>query len=320
MCKVYICDLDHKDVKQETEVFSENNIDFKWFHAKTQDEVIRDCNGAVVLLNQYVKMDKVIFEALPTVKCIVRYGVGYDNVNMEDAKEYGVQVCNIPDYGTCEVADQALAHVMTLTRKTYLSNKLIRDGIWDYQNSIPIFRLKDATVGICGVGRIGTAFVERIRPLCGEIIAYDPEYTPENKRFPDYITYVSFNELLDRSDIISVHSPLCRETYHMFNEDALSKMKPTAFLVNAARGGIIDENALYSALKNNRLAGAGLDVVENEPMTKDNPLLVLDNFSISPHSAWYSVQSSKDLKRKAAEEAVRFLKGEELKYPLIKEI
>lgn len=317
MCKAIICDLDHKDINEELKVFRRAGIDVEWLHCKNQDEVIKKCSGAWVLLNQYVRMDKKIFCSLPTVKCIVRYGVGYDNVNLEDAKEYGVQVCNIPDYGTREVADQALAHMMTLVRKINITNNLIRKGTWDYQKNIPIFRLTDAIVGICGVGRIGTEFAKRVRPLCKEIIAYDPEYGCSKRNFPDFIRFVSFDDLLKNSDILSVHCPRSNDTYHLFDSKEFSKMKSTAYFINVSRGGIVNEDALLEALQKNEIAGAGLDVVEHEPIKAKNPLLKLDNFSISPHSAWYSEQSSLELKRKAAEEAVRFINGEQLKYSLI---
>ena len=313
-----ICDLDHIDVKQEKKVLDEAGYKFEWLQCKTQEEIIQKCKGAVVLLNQYAKMDKTIFEALPTVKCIVRYGVGYDSVNLADANKYGVQICNVPDYGTNEVADQALAHLMALTRKTTLSNNLIRNGVWDYQKGIPIYRLKDATVGICGVGRIGSAFAERVQPLCGEIIAYDAEYDASSDRFPNFVKFVSFEELLNRSDILSIHCPLNEKTYHMFGKNELKAMKNTSYLINVSRGGIVDEGALLWALENGEIAGAGLDVVEKEPLTMDNPLLKFDNFSISPHTAWYSEQSSQELNRKVAEEAVRFLRGEPVKYPVNK--
>lgn len=317
MCKVIICDLDHKDIEPELKVFGDAGLEVKWLHCRSQKEVIEKCKKAVVLLNQYIKMDKEIFTALPNVKCIVRYGVGYDNINLNDAKKYGVQACNIPDYGTREVADQALAHMMTLVKKLTVTNRIIRQGVWDYQKNIPVFRLSDATLGICGVGRIGTAFAERVRPLCRNIIAYDAEYGKTNRKFPDFVKFVSFEELIEKSDIISVHCPKNEETYHLFGEKEFAAMKNTAYLINVARGGIVDEAALLHALKNKEIAGAGLDVVEHEPLTADNPLLKLDNFSISPHSAWYSEQSALELKRKAAKEAVRFIKGEPLKYSLI---
>ncbi len=317
MCKVIICDLDHRDIEPELKVFGDAGLEVKWLHCRSQKEVIEKCKKAVVLLNQYIKMDKEIFTALPNVKCIVRYGVGYDNINLNDAKKYGVQACNIPDYGTREVADQALAHMMTLVKKLTVTNRIIRQGVWDYQKNIPVFRLSDATLGICGVGRIGTAFAERVRPLCRNIIAYDAEYGKTNRKFPDFVKFVSFEELIEKSDIISVHCPKNEETYHLFGEKEFAAMKNTAYLINVARGGIVDEAALLHALKNKEIAGAGLDVVEHEPLTADNPLLKLDNFSISPHSAWYSEQSALELKRKAAKEAVRFIKGEPLKYSLI---
>lgn len=316
MEKIIICDLDHSDVNAEAEVLNKAGYPFKWLHCKTQQEVIENCRGAVVLLNQYVKMDKTIFEALPTVKCVVRYGVGYDNINLDDAKEYGVQACNVPDYGTNEVADQALAFMMALTRKTVLTNTLIRNGIWDYQKEIPLYRLCECTVGICGIGRIGSAFAKRVHALGCRVIAYDTQYGKTGRTFPDFVEFVSFEELLKNSDIISIHCPLDKNTYHMFNDQALSLMKQSAYLINVARGGIIDEDALLHGLDNNKIAGAGIDVAEHEPLSVNSPLLKHNNLLVSPHTAWYSEQSAQELKRKAAEEAVRFLNNEPVHYPV----
>jgi len=316
--KIVICDLDHKDVEAERKVFSKAGYHFDWLHCKTQQEVIENCQNAVVLLNQYVKMDKVIFEALPTLKCIVRYGVGYDNINIEDANQYGIQICNVPDYGTHEVDDHALALMMALARKVVLSNSLIRKGIWDYQKGIPIYRLRECTVGICGVGRIGTEFAKRVHALGCRIIAYDIEYKKEGRVFPDFVTFVSFDELVKQSDIISIHCPLNESTYHLFGEKEFKNMKKSAYIINTARGGIIDEDALLWALQNNEIAGAAIDVVEHEPLAASSPLLQCNNLIISPHTAWYSEQSSVELKRKAAEEAVRFLSNEPVHYPVNK--
>lgn len=316
MDKIIICDLDHSDVNAETAVLNEAGYSFRWLHCKTQQEVIEQCKGAVVLLNQYVKMDRVIFEALPTVKCVVRYGVGYDNIDLEDAKRYGVQACNVPDYGTNEVADQALAFTMALARKVYLTNTLIRNGVWDYQKEIPLYRLRESTVGICGIGRIGSAFAQRAHALGCRVIAYDTQYNKPGRTFPGFVEFVSFEELLKTSDIISIHCPLDKNTYHLFDKKSLSLMKPSAYLINVARGGIIDEDALLWALDNKKIAGAGIDVVEHEPLHADSPLLKHDNLLVSPHTAWYSEQSAQELKRKAAEEAVRFLKGEPVHYPV----
>lgn len=314
--KIVICDCDHENVDSEKKVLEAAGYDFDWLHCKTQQEVIDNCKEAIVLMNQYVKMDRVIFEALPNVKCVVRYGVGVDNVNLDDADAYGVQVCNVPDYGTREVADQALAMMMCLTRKVALSNSLIRKGIWDYRKEIPIYRMSEMTVGVYGMGRIGTEFAFRARTLGCKVIAYDVEAGHENRVFPDFVEFVSAEELIESADIISIHCPLRPDTYHVFGQEEFKKMKKSAYLINVARGGIVDEEALEWALSNQEIAGAALDVVEHEPLTADSPLLKHDNFIVSPHTAWYSEESAVELNRKVAEEALRFISGEPVHYPV----
>ena len=150
-----------------------------------------------------------------------------------------------------------------------------------------------------------------------KVIAYDVEQNNKNRHFPDLVEFVTFEQLLAESDILSIHCPLNQHTYHMFSMDALSRMKPSAYLINVSRGGIVDEAALYHILKCGKLAGAALDVAENEPLPTSSPLLTLDNLFVTPHSAWYSEESSKELKRKVAEEAVRFLTSEPVRYPVI---
>lgn len=314
--KIVICDLDHENVETERAVFDKAGFDFDWLHCKTQEEVIENCKEAEVLLNQYVKMDRKIFEALPNLKCVVRYGVGVDNINLADADEFGIQACNVPDYGTCEVADQALAMMMCLTRKVAFANSLIRKGIWDYRREIPIYRMREMTVGIYGIGRIGSEFAKRVYAMGCKVIAYDVEAGNKKRTFPEFVEFVSKEELIAQSDIISIHCPLTVDSYHAFSRDQFKAMKNSAFLVNVARGGIIDEVALEWALANKEIAGAALDVVENEPLTVDNPLLKHDNFIVSPHTAWYSEESAEELNRKVAEEAVRFINHEPVHYPV----
>lgn len=314
--KIVICDCDHNDVESERKVLKAAGYEFDWLHCKTQDEVIENCKEAVVLMNQYVRMDRKIFEALPNVKCIVRYGVGVDNVNLADADEFGVQICNVPDYGTREVADQALALMMCLTRKVAFANKLIHKGIWDYRKEIPIYRMSEMTVGIYGIGRIGNEFAKRVYAMGCKVIAYDIEAGKPGRTFPEFVKFVSQKELIERADIISIHCPLNRDTYHVFGKEQFQAMKKSAYIINVARGGIIDEDALQWALSNQKIAGAALDVVEHEPMTADNPLMRHDNFIISPHTAWYSEESAEELNRKVAEEAVRFMNHEPVHYPV----
>lgn len=315
MEKIVISDLNHKDILPETAVFEAAGIPFARKFCKTQEDVIRECAGARVILNQRILMDRTVFEKLPGLECVIRYGVGVDNINLEDAKAFGVRVCNVPDYGTREVADHALALMMALVRRIPLNNNNIRAGVWDYRPAMPIRRLSESTVGIVGLGRIGSAFAERVHALGCRILAFDP--AADSIDAPDWVTFVSFEKLLAEADVISVHAPLVAETHHLFNEETLYKMKPGSFLVNAARGGIVNEAALARALAEGQLAGAALDVTETEPLPADSPLLKFENFIVSPHIAWYSEESSVDLKRKAAEEAVRVIRGEPLRCPLV---
>ena len=269
--KIIICDCDHKDVETEKAVFDAAGMDFKWLHCTTQEAVIEQCQGAVCFLNQYTRMDKKIFEAIPTLKFIVRYGVGVDNVNLADATEYGVQVCNVPDYGTNEVADQALGLMLSLTRKVHMIGNMTKAGVWNYIEAVPVHRLSTRTVGLIGAGRIGQAFAHRVYALGCKVIAYDAAY---------------------------------------------GKMKEGAYFLNVARGGLVDEEALERALSSGKLAGAGIDVVCAEPLSKDSPLFQHENVVVTPHMGWYSEESAVELNRKCAEETVRFLKGEPVHYPV----
>lgn len=317
--KIVICDCDHKDVEQEKKVFEAAGFDFSWLHCKTEDEVIAQCQGAVAFLNQYAPMNEKVFKGVPTLKMIVRYGVGVDNVDVAAATKYGVQVCNVPDYGAEEVADHALALMMSLVRKIHLIAPMVKDGIWDYTKTIPVYRNKVQTVGIIGVGRIGSAFAKRVHALGCKVIGYDIEEKTSRKKYPlDFVEFVSKEELLKRSDIVSLNCALTEASKDIIGEAELKMMKPSAYLVNVARGGLLDEAALDKALTEKWIAGAGLDVVKKEPFPKEHPLLRHQNIIITPHMAWYSEESAVELNRKCAEETVRFMKGEPVHYPINK--
>jgi len=311
--KILISDCDHKDVETEKAVFNAAGMDFKWLQCTTQEAVIEQCQGAVCFLNQYTRMDRKIFEAIPTLKCIVRYGVGVDNVNLDDATEYGVQVCNVPDYGTNEVADHALALMLALTRKIYTIGNMTKNGVWNYAEAIPVHRMASQTVGIIGIGRIGRSLAERVHAMGCRVIAYDTFYGT----VPDYVECKkTMDELLAEADIISLHCALTEQNKGMMNDEAFAKMKPGSYLINDARGGLVDEAALERALASGKLAGAGIDVVCAEPLGKDSPLFQHPNVIVTPHMGWYSEEAAEDLKRKCAEEAVRFLRGEPVRCPV----
>ncbi len=315
--KIIICDNDHKDVNTEKAVFDAAGMDFVWLQCDTQEKVIEQCQGGVVFLNQYTRMDKKIFEAIPTLKCIIRYGVGVDNVNLADATEYGVQVCNVPDYGTNEVADHALGFMLSLVRKQHMAAGQTKSGVWNYIETVPVHRVATRTVGIIGAGRIGQAFAFRAHALGCRVVAFDAAYGKPGFPTPDYIEFKkSVDEVLAEADILSLHCGLNDQTKGMMNAAAFAKMKDGSIFINVARGGLVDEDALEAALSSGKLAGAGLDVCCAEHLDKSSPLYNHDNVLITPHMGWYSEESAEELNRKCAEEAVRFMKGEPVRCPV----
>lgn len=314
--KVIISDCDHADIQIEQEIFRKNDIDFKLQQNETEDDLIQHCQEASVIINQYAPFTEKVLSQLPNLKLIVRYGVGVNNIDLTAATKYGVQICNVPDYGTHEVADHALALMLALTRKITKMNRLVKEGIWDYQESIPIFRHSEQVVGVIGVGRIGSEFAKKVHALGCKVIAYD--VSAQHKKYESnlsFIEFVEFEQLVTQADIISIHCP-SDQAMNLINESVLKRMKPTSYLINVSRGGIVDEHALYEALASNHIAGAALDVSVKEPITTDSPLLTLENFICTPHMAWYSEQAAQELKRKVAEEAVRYVKNERLHYPV----
>ena len=313
---IYITDCDMSNIDPEIKIFKKFGFDYKWMDCKNEDDIIEKCPGAIAVLNQYTHIGEKTFKALPSLKMIVRYGVGVDNIDLEVATKYGVQVCNVPDYGTEEVADHAFGLMTTLTRKVYHAVPLVKSGVWDYALSRPILRANKTTVGIIGVGRIGRAFARMAHSLGCRIIGYDAFLKQEN--VPEYIELMSQDEVFKQSDVISLHCFLNKETENLINADKLKMMKNTAYLINVARGGLVDENALAEAIKNGEIAGAGLDVVKQEPMPKDHIFNKYDNILVTPHIAWYSEDAFTDLKTKCAEEAVRFMLGKPVRCPVNK--
>ena len=311
---VTISDCDHSSLEIEQSVLTAAGLSFSLQQNKTEDDLIQNMQLANIVLNQYAPFTERVFASLPNLKQIVRYGVGVNNIDLQAATKYGVQVCNVPDYGIHEVADHALAMMLALTRKIPFMNAQVKNGEWDYQASIPIYRHREQIVGVVGLGRIGGAFAQKVHSLGMRVIAFDP--SKQMKGIDEslkFVEFVSFEQLLEQSDIISIHCP-AEQAYHMFNAQALQQMKKGSYLVNVSRGGIIDEDALYKAIVNKQISGAALDVSEQEPVAKDSPLLQCNNVLITPHMAWYSEQAAMELKRKVAEEAVRFAKGEQVHY------
>lgn len=313
--KIIVTDCDHASMDQENAVFEKEGLTYQMVQCKTEDDLIAQCKGYQIAINQYAPFTRNVLQALaPELKQIVRYGVGVNNVDLIAATEFGVQVCNVPDYGMNEVADQAMSILLALWRKVCLMDRYTKEKKWDYSRAIPIRRIPGRTVGIYGLGRIGRTFAKRMKGFDVELLACDPKLELGSE--VDGVNIVSFDTLLERSDAISIHCPLNDATRGKFNLAAFEKMKTNAVLVNTARGGIVHEADLYTALSTGMIGAAGLDVVEQEPMRPGSPLFRLDNYICTPHIAWYSEEAARELKEKVAQEAARFAKGEPIHYPV----
>lgn len=313
--KVIITDCDHANINIEKEILDKAGLEFVLKQCKTEEDLIEQCKDGNIFINQYAPITRKVMEALPNLKMVVRYGVGVNNVDVKAATDLGVQVCNVPDYGMNEVADQAIAMMMALVRKVVIMNKYTKEVKWDYIHSMPIRRNSTMTVGVVGLGRIGRNFAEKAHHLGFNVIGYDPYYkeTEETK----FIVPSTIDEIIEKSDIISIHCPLDGNR-DLFDASAFKRMKNTAYIINVSRGGIINEKALDEALTNGEIAGAALDCVEFEPMMPGSPLFKHENLIVSPHMGWYSEEAASELKRKVAEESVRFAVGEAVHYPVNK--
>ena len=219
--KVFITDCDHDNIDIEKKVFSDAGMEVELKQAKTEDEVIEQCKDGEILIVQYANITEKVMEAMPKLKFVVRYGVGVDTIDLKAATRHGVQVGNVPDYGMNEVADHAIALLVTLKRKIIQMNDFTKSQKWDYTKSIPIHRFSEETVGVVGLGRIGRCFAQRAHALGFKVIGYDPYFKQTSET--SYITPVTLEELVQKSDAISIHCP-ADGNQNLFNEEVFKKM------------------------------------------------------------------------------------------------
>jgi D-3-phosphoglycerate dehydrogenase len=280
---------------------------------QSEEETIAACRDAQAILTSNARISRRVMEALPEALVICRYGIGVDTVDIPAATAHGIIVANVPDFCFDQVADTAMSLILSVPRKvTYLSN-LIRQGVYDRELARPIHNFRGATLGLVAFGNIARNVARKAAPFGFRIIAYDPYLTPGDVReYP--VTLVDFDTLLRESDLISVHAPLTAETRHLFNEAAFRKLKPSAYFFNCGRGPVHDQKALYRALKEGWIAGAGLDVLEQEPPDPVDPILALDNVVFTPHYASYTEEAYHELRVKTAENAAAVLQGRFPKY------
>ena len=278
---------------------------------KSEDDLIAACANADALLFQYAPLTARVLDSLKQCRVIVRYGTGMDTIDIPAAVARGIICCNVTGFYLGEVADHTMALLLACNRAIVKLDHSVRRGQWDAVGVAGSTRRNHGlTLGFIGLGAIATAVAERARPFGLNLIAYSPR-APESAFAAAGVTRVELDHLLQQSDYVSVHTPLRAETHHLIGSRELALMKPTAYLINTARGGLIDSNALCAALDSGDIAGAALDVFDPEPMPADSPLRQAPNLIFTPHSGFYSQTSIEALRRETAAEAARVLNGEE---------
>jgi len=291
------------------------NPTYRMSKSVNADDIVAVAKDADAVLVTYAKLTRDVLMQLTRCRAIGRFGLGVDNIDLPTAKEKGIAVNYVPDYCIREVSDHAMALLLALIRKIPLSNKLVQSGRWEMPAVVPIRRIEGTVLGLIGFGHIPRLVAPKAQAFGMRVISYDPFAKPDVFKAAG-VEGVDLDTLLKTSDYVSVHAPLLLATRGMLNAAAFSKMKKGAYVVNTARGPLIDEPDLIAALDSGQVGGAGLDVVAAEPLAKDSPLLGRDNVIISPHTAFYSIEALNELQTKCATDVARVLSGEKAVYPI----
>jgi D-3-phosphoglycerate dehydrogenase / 2-oxoglutarate reductase len=294
----------------ESEILRSAGFEFIYLQppCKTEEDLIRTCQDADVLMVDLMPITRAVMAALPKAKCVIRYGIGVNNVDLEAAKDLGVAVVNVPDFCTEEVSDHTLAMILSLGRKIPQTHQHILEGEWSLSKIRPIPAIRKLTLGLVSFGKIARRVAQKAKVFGLEVIAYDP-FLPDAVFTDAEVARVDLATLFNRSDIISLHCPLIPETSYLINRDAIAQMKDGVILINTARGAVAKEDDLIEALQTNKISAAGLDVFEVEPLPDDSPLRGLNNVILTCHSASTSETSLLTLRTKVAEAARDFLQG-----------
>lgn len=290
-----------KDILREAEA------DLLLRPCRTEEEIIEKTRDMDAILTTSAPFSKAVLESLNKCKGIVRIGIGVDNFDLKTATRRGICIVNVPDYYVEDVANHTVTFILACARKIVQIDAAVKKGTWTI-DAFHLSRLSKQVVGLAGFGRISRAVAERLKPFGTEILVYDP-YVPRDIIESMGLKLTEFGSLIKKSDFISLHCPLTDETRRMIGEKELRQMKKNACLINTARAGLIDQDALFRALKEGWISGAALDVFDKEPPEPGDPLLGLENLISSPHIGWYSMDSRDEAARRGADEIVRILEG-----------
>ena len=301
-------DPHHTDFRHEQAELDAIGATLRPLNVTTEAEVAAACRDADALLVTYAKIGKIALAGMPKLKIVVRTGVGYDSLDVPAATERKVMLANVPDYCISDLAEHTMALLLTWWRRTAELDQQVRTEGWG-RPLRPVYRLEGKTLGILGMGRMGQAVAARARGFGLKLVGYDP-YTPPAAFAAVGVEPVGLESLLRASDIVTIHSLLSAETRGIICQKTLRQMKPTALIVNTARGGLIVTDDLVRALKEGWIAGAALDVTDPEPLPLDHPIRNLPRVLVTPHAAWYSEEAEPELRRRAARTIVEALRGE----------
>ena len=305
MSTILFADYDYHDISLERDLLARHGIALDLAQCRTEDDVIHAAGNARGILLQYAPITERVVAALPRLGIVSRIGAGYDTIDTAACARHGVWVANSPDYGVGEVATHALALALALVRNIVGWHRDVTGGRWHYTSAGPIKRAADLTLGIVGLGRIGKRMAHVSRDVFGRVIAADPYLIDGD--FPAFVGRGTLAQVFGEADIVSLHTPLNDETRGMIDAGVIGRMKPGSYLVNTSRGAVLDVDAALAALDRGTLAGLALDVLPVEPVPAGSPLCSHPRVILTPHAAFYSVESEQELRRKAVRNLVTWL-------------
>jgi D-3-phosphoglycerate dehydrogenase len=307
--KVAILGARFGNLAVEEQMLGPLGIELDHANGENDDEIVEAAKDAqVILCGGAPRITAAVIRQLDHLEAVVRYGIGVDAIDVAECSKRGIYVANVPDYCIEEVATHALSLILLWTRKIPLARANTRSGRWDVAPIKPLQSPSDLILGLVGFGRIAQSLSRMARAIGFQVWVTDP-YVASSRVVKAGARSVSLAQLIRRADFVSLHVPLSSKTRHMIDGKKLKVMKPTAYLVNTARGELIDEQALYEALVQGWIAGAAMDVMESEPPSRDHPLRTMDNVILTPHCAWYTERSQKELRLKACTEVIRVFRG-----------
>ncbi len=301
--KVVVTDYIEDNLDWEAEELKKAGIEFEVYQLKfkSESEIVDKIKDADVVVVNMVKMTESLLSQLPNCKLLIRHGIGYDNVDVDACTKHGIPFAYQPDYCKEDVAEHAIALMFACARKVVWSRQTLdqssASGQWDFSKLFPIYRLDKKTVGIIGVGRIGSRVYRKLKSFGFNFLGHDPYLSEKRKNDLDGLRFVDRDTLLRESDFVTVHTPLNNETRHLINRETLALMKPTAYLINTSRGPMVDAEALAEALENEVIAGAAIDVYDVEPPPPTLALFKCRNIILTPHIGWASEEAGWEIRK-----------------------